>query len=402
MNSIIEVALAYAEKGFLVFPCKGNKKPFTLHGYKEATTDIEQIKRWWTLYPDAMIGFPTGAINRVWVLDVDRPKKPEEFDGNLSLAELVRQFGPLPDTWTQTTPSGGTHYIFAYPQDGLPIPNTSNQIAKKLDVRGDGGYIIMAPSKNSNGGGYNLSKNYPAVLAPDWLVALVRESKKSSSYELSSFAKQDLYDGVCLSTAPYAAKALEEECRKVREAQEGARNDTLVRAAFSLGTLIGGGELDENLVCSRLMEAVNAMLSPLPTVEAERTISSGISSGKMHPRTAPKTITSETNVSEESIASSFAGRYRESLRYCKDWGCWLIWNPERYIWEVDNKKKVFHFIREECKRNNPSNKASLGKAGTAQGVEKFCCADPLFSTTNDDWDSDIFLLGTPSGVISLK
>ena len=158
MTHIIEVALAYAQNGFFVFPCKGDKSPLTPHGYKDATSDIEQIKRWWTLYPDAMIGFPTGARNRVWALDVDRPKNPGEFDGNLSLAELVERFGPLPDTWTQTTLSGGTHYIFAYPQDGLSIPNTSNQIAKKLDVRGDGGYIIMAPSKNSNGGGYNLLK----------------------------------------------------------------------------------------------------------------------------------------------------------------------------------------------------------------------------------------------------
>jgi hypothetical protein len=157
MNSpMLDAALVLMRTGWHLFPCKpADKKPYTEHGFKDATTDETQIVEWWTRWPDAMIGVPTGKRTGFWVLDVDRPKKEGEADGRVSLQSLITEHGELPLTLMQQTPGGGTHYLFLYPQDGEPVPNSVSKIAPKIDVRGDGGYIVIAPSLTGEGKAYN-------------------------------------------------------------------------------------------------------------------------------------------------------------------------------------------------------------------------------------------------------
>ncbi len=403
-SPMLNTALAYARSGIPVFPCKPDKKPYTPHGLKDASTNKAQILTWWTAWPNAMIGVPTGKASNFWGLDIDTPRSEGDADGFASLANLVNMHGELPSTWTQQTPGGGYHYFFTCPQDGLVIPNSTSRIAPKLDVRGDGGYVIIAPSVNGDGIPYRTTNQVPAAYAPEWLVALTRQKSKPGM-QSSAAPTSDILPTVenMLSIVhPYAQKALDEECAKVAAAQDGTRNDTLNKAAFALGTLVGSGGLNEDIASSRLTDAVAAMKNPLPPDETARTIKSGMDSGKQHPRTIPEFGTSSSNVSEESIASAFASRHKDALRFCKDWGVWLEWNPQTHIWETDTTNCVFHYIREECKAANPSNKPSLGKAATAGGVEKFARADPAFATADEHWDNHIYLLGTPSGVINLK
>ena len=53
---LIQAALTYAQNGWPVFPLH-NKIPFkNSQGYKDATTDEQQIQTWWTLHPTANIG----------------------------------------------------------------------------------------------------------------------------------------------------------------------------------------------------------------------------------------------------------------------------------------------------------------------------------------------------------
>ena len=37
----------------------------------KASRDEAQIRAWWTQFPDAMIGVPTGPESGVWVTDID-------------------------------------------------------------------------------------------------------------------------------------------------------------------------------------------------------------------------------------------------------------------------------------------------------------------------------------------
>ena len=71
-GALLAAALWYAEQGMPVFPCAvGGKRPLTKHGLHDATTDLEQIRRWWTSVPQANIGLPTG--HRYDVIDIDPP-----------------------------------------------------------------------------------------------------------------------------------------------------------------------------------------------------------------------------------------------------------------------------------------------------------------------------------------
>lgn len=132
-DRMLRAALRYAEHGWPVFPLRPrDKRPLTVHGFKNATTDPVQINRWWTEQPDANIGVPTGAVSGIVVLDVD---------GEAGEAPL-RQLGGSVPTLTNLT-GKGRHLLFQYP--GEPIRSRTG-FRDQLDVRGDGGYIVVPPS----------------------------------------------------------------------------------------------------------------------------------------------------------------------------------------------------------------------------------------------------------------
>ena len=126
-------------------------------------------------------------------------------------------------------------------------------------------------------------------------------------------------------------------------------------------------------------------------------------STRLHVTPGEKTNTSAAGqVTEERIAAEFAAAYKDTLRYCGTLGAWYEWLPQLHVWKRDETNRVFHYVREMCKALNPDGKTSLGKSSTALGVERFAKADPQFAITEDQLDSHIHLIGTPSGVISLK
>jgi hypothetical protein len=116
-----------------------------VHGYKDATRDETQIREWWTRWPEANIGIPTGAVSGCDVLDID-----PRHGGEISLEELESQYGKLPETAEQLTGGGGRHLLFRH-QEGV---GCKVGILPGIDVRGDGGYILVAPSNHISGRRY--------------------------------------------------------------------------------------------------------------------------------------------------------------------------------------------------------------------------------------------------------
>src|SRR6516165_4849410 len=101
MSALLDAALNYAKLGWKVFPLvPGQKRPLTMHGSKDATSNPDQIRAWWTQNPDANIGVATGSVSGIVVLDVDCKN---DKDGYASLRNLdITQ----EDTLCQSTPSG--------------------------------------------------------------------------------------------------------------------------------------------------------------------------------------------------------------------------------------------------------------------------------------------------------
>jgi putative DNA primase/helicase len=148
----LEHALRLAQKGNAVFPCDNDKSPFTAHGFKDASTDADVIRRWWTRWPNALIGVPTGIKFCVVDVDLQHPEA-QEWYGRAN----------LPVTRTHVTRSGGRHLLFR-PHDEFRC--SAGKIWKHVDTRGRGGYIIWWPAEE-------LEALHAGTVAevPSWIIA---------------------------------------------------------------------------------------------------------------------------------------------------------------------------------------------------------------------------------------
>jgi len=146
MNDFLNAALHYASIGWQVFPlAPGQKIPITTHGVNDATTNEAQIRAWWSKWPHANIGMACGAGSGVYVVDVD-----VSATGNVNGLESLKEFPSLPLTIRQDTPRGGFH---AFYRTNNP-PANRNSFRPGIDIRGDGYYVVLAPSIHPNGGQY--------------------------------------------------------------------------------------------------------------------------------------------------------------------------------------------------------------------------------------------------------
>jgi len=176
-------ALAYARLGWSLFPLHNvdadgqcscgrphtgsprnrGKHPRTRQGFKDATSDLDTIRTWWIRWPSANIGVATGAeASGIVVLDVDVDGKP----GEASLATLESEYGAVPATKRSRTGSGGKHIFFL----ATGAMGGRNGFRPGLDIKADGGYIILPPSDHFSGGVYEWISGKDIPLAPDeWL-----------------------------------------------------------------------------------------------------------------------------------------------------------------------------------------------------------------------------------------
>jgi hypothetical protein len=168
---MLRPALAYAEKGWPVFPCRPDKKPATPHGFKDASADRKTIAAWWTANPASMIGMPTGDASGLVVVDLDLdPAKG--LDGPAEFSALVKTHGAPICTRKHSTPRGGMHLVFKHP--GEKVKSTTSALAPGVDTRGDGGYVIVPPSQNGSGP-YTVETDVAPAPLPAWLIGLFRE-----------------------------------------------------------------------------------------------------------------------------------------------------------------------------------------------------------------------------------
>jgi hypothetical protein len=269
---MLDAALAIAARGWPVFPCQPRaKQPLCKHGFKDATDNVGTIREWWTAMPDANIGGPTGAYFDV--LDVD----DLDCGADLFGGEDVE----LPPGPASFTPSGGVHLYFA--PTGL---GNRAKFVPGCDWRGVGGYVMFPPSVGANGQLYGWWPDPDCwhdevVPVPGWLRLLLERNAPAPARTptplVHPFARFRRVAG-----SNYGAAALKDERATVASAQEGCRNDTLVRAAFSLGQLVAAGSLDGDEVAAALLDAATG--AGLPEGEARRTIASGLAAGLNQPR----------------------------------------------------------------------------------------------------------------------
>jgi hypothetical protein len=227
----------YTRLGWKLFPCRPRSKaPATRHGFQDATGELGRIVRYAEAHPDANWAIATGAMSSVVVLDVDDVK-----GGGESLHDLEQRYGPLPRTLSATTPRGGQHFYFRHP--GRWLANAVG-IVPGIDVRGDGGYVLIAPSyvkDEAEGidGRYEWDERADVADMPEWLAK-----------HLLGHQRQ--------------IRSPQHWLGLVKQIPAGKRNQSLTEFA---GKMIGSG-LDQELVATIVL-AINARACKPPLDDRE-------------------------------------------------------------------------------------------------------------------------------------
>ena len=138
MTTKAEAALIYASWGWHVIPVVPNGKvPAAQHGVKDATTDPEQISRWWAQNPEFNIGVAAGERSGIVVFDVD-PRN----GGDESWSKWLDDNGQVPEgAAMQMTAGGGEHHIAMYDPE-----IRSCKLTEGVDILADGRYFVAYPS----------------------------------------------------------------------------------------------------------------------------------------------------------------------------------------------------------------------------------------------------------------
>jgi Bifunctional DNA primase/polymerase, N-terminal len=216
------------------FPCFADKRPACPRGFKDAALPTHGLATLWARHPGELIGIPTGAASGFSVLDVDLSKGGAEW--------WEKNRGRLPKTRLHETRSGGVHVFFVH---RAGIRNTAGRIARGIDTRGDGGYIIWWPAT-----GLGVLNADDLAPWPDWLRPPPPEPVNFTPLPAGP-----------VNSSRYGASALDRACAAIRGAANGAQEATLNRESFSIGQLAGAGILDRATALNRITSAARSMPS---------------------------------------------------------------------------------------------------------------------------------------------
>ncbi len=276
----LEKCLQYAALGWKIFPCHGitdeskctsgtpfnkstspGKRPATSNGQNDCTSDPETIRRWWHTQPNYNIGVNCKASG-FFVIDVD-----PRHGGHKSFEKLLELLGDiLPATVEALTGEyevegvklRGRHIYFRCDESETLIGDLKKFKLPGVDIKFNG-YVIVPPSRHISGVEYEWVAgcepwSMPIADAPEFLLNLLRKAtgveKSSGSTPLTEFESISHASG-----SRTAYDELMEHCEKVRNLKDGERNDGLNSAAFSMGRLIGGGEIGLDEVLRELTAA---------------------------------------------------------------------------------------------------------------------------------------------------
>jgi putative DNA primase/helicase len=109
--------------------------------------------------------------------------------------------------------------------------------------------------------------------------------------------------------------------------------------------------------------------------------------------------------SEEALALAFAGLNTDNLRYVASWNKWLRFDGKR--WVVDETRETWSLARKLCREaacgiNKPERAKAIANAKTRAAVVSLAGEDRRLAATVDQWDADLWLLNTASGVVDLR
>jgi hypothetical protein len=243
-----DVISRLAVEGCRVFPVAAREKTPLIPDWPHQASDrSENIDFWSKRWPGSNWGVATGAGSGAFVVD---------FDGDAGRKAIENFTGAYGTEWLQTrtakTPRG-LHLWYIWPDGETRIRNSAGKIAEGVDVRGEGGYVVIPPSIHPSGAAYTW-QNFGAIASsPSWLLDLV--IRGSGHVEPKFLIGGNGTNGARGPKIP-----------------RGQRNSVLASLAGS----IRRRGLDQDAICAALL-AHNAAHCDPPLAEAElRTIANSV------------------------------------------------------------------------------------------------------------------------------
>jgi len=259
MNEMLEWALKYADAGMSVIPVSSSKIPLIKwEPYQKKRATKEEIEAWFKKYPDANVGVITGSISGVAVIDIDEPNlKNKTLDAIEMLASP-----PI-----VSTPRGGKHQWFAYPE--TEVRNTTG-LFPKVDFRGEGGYVVVPPSKNGNGKAYKWNKSIFEMdmpTLPNSIINILKgQSFNNREMPINTQENQDV------NSCKHHVSMLTTADKCLQLLTEGRRDDDLFHIA---NCLVKGGAKDGEIMQIIEILAKNCQ-PPFPIKEVYEKIHSAL------------------------------------------------------------------------------------------------------------------------------
>jgi hypothetical protein len=266
--SMLPAALWWANNGIAIFPlwwpqkgvcaCPNGeqcsspaKHPLTPTGFHDATSNPETIREWWTRWPHANIGAPTG--DTFDVIDID--------GGAAAWAQLTAKHGTPKHIAVAMTgrTAGGFHY-YVTPGGQKTIPSGKRGLPQKIEIKGQGGYIVVPPSTHITGRTYQWVKSIDGQTHgdtdyPQWLATVNATQPQHTPPTPVTPINIDTTD----KTARYGAAVLTRACELIRNTNEGGRWNTVALEAVPLAVrAIAGGCLNRADAITAIQNAATA------------------------------------------------------------------------------------------------------------------------------------------------
>ena len=134
----------------------------------------------------------------------------------------------------------------------------------------------------------------------------------------------------------------------------------------------------------------------------------GPEDNRAHEERKPEQETSPP-FSDDWLALRFTAKYENELRYVAQWGKWLRWDGAR--WDLEKTLAAYDLARAVARAyaamcngddDDGTNPTKIASAAAVAAIERLARSDRHHASTVHVWDTDPWLLNTPTGIVNLK
>ncbi|MGV0975797.1 MAG: phage/plasmid primase, P4 family [Azonexus sp.] len=419
------------------------------NGVIGATTDPEIIRSWWKKYPRANVGMNCGASG-VIALDADTYK--DSYTGDLSALDQ--------ETVTQLSGGGGTHLIYAMP-DGATYGNSKGNLEAGIDIRGNNGILVLAPSVHWTGNYYQWETGYapgeiPFAPMPEALrkrldFAARTGGKEAGPPDSEAVARSvdlvqrvlltgniahgnpEVYGGegrrIKLATCPFnppddphgadrsavviihadgeiRATCNHSRCKDRISTEAGGKGWAMLREIAGAGTVAHANGNGETL------EDVDYFPAEPPPESAEAPVTTPTPAGT--PQRRKQFDADGVRLTDLGNARRLVQLHGSDMRYCYAWNAWLVWDGTR--WNRDESGQAQRWAKHTVTRiyTAAGDAEDSDRKGLAKWAMQSEARDRLSAMVDlarseagiavrpDDLDTDAMLLNVANGTLNLR